>query len=406
MARPTAASAGTAPNLTYTPAAGYGGPDSFTFSVTDDCANTRTGTVSLSVNRVPTATAQTVGTNQEIPVNVTLAGADGDGDALTFAVAAGPANGTLSGTAPNLTYTPGAGFFGTDSFTFTAGDAFDTSAPATLTVNVAQNNPPVAGPQAVTTAEDTPLGILLTGSDPDGDTLAFSTTAPTHGSLSGAAPNVTYTPAADYNGADSFDFTVDDGKGGVDTATVSITVTAVNDPPVATDQTVNTQEDQPVGFTLGAADVDGDLLSYTPLSVPTHGVLTGSFPTFTYTPAGGFIGTDSLTYSVDDGNGGSDTATVTFVVVERNDPPVAQSQVVNTPEDTSTAVTLSGTDPERRCRSRSACRARPTARSADRRRTSCTPPRRTTTAPTPSRSPSPTTLARPRSGRSSSTCWR
>ena len=337
---------GTAPNLAYTPAAGYGGPDSFTFSVTDDCSNTRTGTVSFSVNRVPTATAQTVGTNQEIPVNVTLAGADGDGDVLAFAVATGPTNGTLSGTAPNLTYSPAPGFFGTDSFTFTASDAFDTSAPATVTVNVVQNNPPVADAQAVTTAEDNSVSITLTAGDPDGDSLSFSTTAPSHGGLSGAAPNLTYTPAADFNGSDSFDFTVDDGKGGTDTASVTITITAVNDPPVATDQTVNTQEDQPVGFTLAAADVDGDSLSYTPLAVPTNGVVTGSFPTFTYTPAAGFIGTDTLTYSVADGNGGSDSATVTFVVVERNDPPVAGSQVVNTAEDTPATVTLAGSDPE------------------------------------------------------------
>ena len=87
----------------------------------------------------------------------------------------------------------------------------------------------------MTTAEDTPREVTLAGSDPDGNPLTFTVASlPAHGTLSGTAPNLTYTPAPDYNGPDSFTFTVADGSLVSATATVSITVTAVDDPPVTT----------------------------------------------------------------------------------------------------------------------------------------------------------------------------
>src|SRR5207247_1839259 len=95
------------------------------------------------------------------------------------------------------------------------------------------NQTPVANAQSVSTAEDTAKAITLTGSDVDGDPITFAVvTAPIHGTLTGTAPNLTYTPVLNYNGADSFTFKVNDGTVDSPTATVSITVTPVNDPPV------------------------------------------------------------------------------------------------------------------------------------------------------------------------------
>ena len=96
------------------------------------------------------------------------------------------------------------------------------------------NRPPVANAQSVTTVEDTPKPIVLGASDPDGDALTYTVGTPAHGTLSGTAPNLTYTPAANYDGPDSFTFSVSDGALVSATATVSITVTAVDDPPVTT----------------------------------------------------------------------------------------------------------------------------------------------------------------------------
>ena len=319
---------GTPPDLTYTPDAGFGGSDGFTFSVTDDCGNTDTGTVSFSVNRVPTATSQTVSAEQDTPVNITLTGADGDGDALSFSVATNPANGTLTGTPPDLTYTPNAGFSGTDSFTFTVSDDFDTSAPGTVTINVAPNNPPTANPQSVTTNEDVAVNVVLSATDPDGDPITYTVEVlPAHGTLSGVAPNLVYTPAANYHGPDSFVFKAADDRGGSDTATVSITVISVNDPPVADPQSVTVTEETPEAITLTGSDVDGDALTFTVTSLPSNGTLSGTAPNLVYTPNANYIGPDSFTFTVNDGQGGTDSATITIDV--QRAPELATTLVAN-----------------------------------------------------------------------------
>jgi hypothetical protein len=131
------------------------------------------------------------------------------------------------------------------------------------------NNPPVAYDQSVTTAEDTLKGITLTASDPDSDSLTyFIETGPSHGSLSGSPPNVTYTPALNYNGADNFTFKAYDGQAYSNIATVSITVTPVNDPPTApvVDVTPNlplTTDNLVCTVTTPSTDPDEDPVTYT-----------------------------------------------------------------------------------------------------------------------------------------------
>src|SRR5207245_1476799 len=160
---------------------------------------------------------------------------------------------------------------GPDSFTFKANDGTVDSAAATVSLTVMHvNHAPVAAAQTVTTAEDTAKAVVLTATDVDGDTLTYSVVAgPTHGALSGTAPNITYTPAANYNGADSFTFKANDGTLDSNVATVTITVTAVNDPPVANAQAVTTAEDTAKPITLTGADVDGDTLTYSIVVGPT-----------------------------------------------------------------------------------------------------------------------------------------
>src|SRR5207248_3234823 len=135
--------------------------------------------------------------------------------------------------------------FGPDNFTFKANDGTVDSAAATVSITVVHvNHAPVANGQTVTTAEDTAKAIVLTATDADGDALTFSLVAgPLHGALSGVAPNITYTPAANYNGADSFTFKANDGTVDSSAATVTITVTAVNDPPLAANDSYAATED-------------------------------------------------------------------------------------------------------------------------------------------------------------------
>src|SRR5439155_21652601 len=131
-------------------------------------------------------------------VGVTLTASDPDGNPLTFATTSTPAHGSLSGTAPNLTYTPNAGFFGTDSFTFKANDGLLDSNVATVSITVRKlNHAPVANDGSVATDQDTAVGITLVASDPDGDPLRFAfVSGPAHGTFTGPGASRTYTPAA------------------------------------------------------------------------------------------------------------------------------------------------------------------------------------------------------------------
>ena len=179
-----------------------------------------------SVNHTPVANAQSVTVAENNSVNITLTGSDSDGNSLTYMVVTSTSHGTLTGTAPNLTYTPNTNFNGSDSFTFKVSDGSLVSTTATVSITVTGvNQAPTANAQTITIAKNASADITLTGSDPEGSTLTFMiVTNPVHGTLSGTVPNLMYLPATDYSGSDSFTFKVNDGSLDSTTATVSITV--------------------------------------------------------------------------------------------------------------------------------------------------------------------------------------
>jgi hypothetical protein len=139
---------------------------------------------------------------------------------------------------------------------------------------------------------------------------------PSHGTLTGTAPNLTYTPASGFLGYDEFTYTASDGSLSGNIASIVVDVTAPNHPPVAMPYTLNVDAGQPIGFILPADDSDADDLTYSITSYPTHGTLTGEGNSYIYTPVDGFEGNDSLTFSVNDGHATSAVATVTFSVAE------------------------------------------------------------------------------------------
>ena len=264
----------------------------------------------------PVADSQSLTTPEDTPLAITLTGSDPD--PLTFSVAGGPSSGTLTGTPPNLTYTPNANFNGADSFTFTVSDGSLTSAPATVSITVtAVNDPPTAYDESVTTAEDTSVSIALSATDPDSGALTLSiVSGPSHGTLSYSG-GLTYTPAPNYNGPDSFTFKANDGLADSNVATASITVTPVNDHPVATGDAARTVEGIPVTIDVLAndTDVDGDALTVVSVTQGANGmVVIKSDGTVSYTPNNNFAGTDTFTYTVADGKGGSATAPVAVTV--------------------------------------------------------------------------------------------
>jgi Tol biopolymer transport system component len=200
------------------------------------------------------------------------------------------------------------------------------------------NDPPVAVALQRNLNEDTAVTITLLASDADGDALGFAIAdPPQHGTLTGTPPSVTYTPAANYNGPDSFTYTASDGTATSAPATVTLSVLSVDDAPVAIAGAVTTAEDTPVAITLTASDIDSTGLGFSINTFPSDGTLTGSGASWTYTPAANVNGVRSFTFRVSDGTLSS-TATVTITIMPVNDPPTAVDDFVAT--NPGTALTI------------------------------------------------------------------
>lgn len=289
---------------------------------------------SSPVNQAPIALDQTINTAEDSGVAITLSAADADGDQLAYSMVTSPAMGSLSGTAPNLIYTPAANANGTDSFTFRVNDGkADSNVAKVSIVVVAVNDVPAAASQTASTSEDKALGILLSASDMDGDALSYRIVGgPTKGTLTGTAPSLTYTPSPNANGADSFSFVANDGKADSQAAAVSIIINSVNDAPVAAGQLVSATAGTPVGIMLTAGDADGDAITFSIVSSPAQGSLSGTPPNLTYTPGTTASGSDSFSFRVSDGKVNSNTATVsisiTAPVETANRAPVFQTNVL------------------------------------------------------------------------------
>jgi cysteine-rich repeat protein len=342
---------------TFTPTANYSGPATFDYVVTDGTA-TDTGTVAITVtpvNDAPVANDDVTSTPRNtalvLPAATLLANdTDVDGPTPTITAVANPTNGTVALAGTTITFTPTTSFTGAASFEYTLSDG-TLSDTATVMVNVnASNVAPVAVDDTATTAEDMALTITaanLATNDTDGDGDALMVTAvanATSGTVALSAGTITFTPAANFNGAASFEYTVSDGTA-TDTGVVAVTVTPVNDAPVAVDDAATTTVNVPaviLGSTLAANDTDVDLdpLTVTAAGNATNGTVLFAAGTVTFTPTLGFTGTATFEYTVSDGTL-TDTGLVTVAVgPAANTPPVATDDTASTTVDTNLVVSI------------------------------------------------------------------
>ncbi|MFN7866939.1 MAG: tandem-95 repeat protein [Planctomyces sp.] len=290
------------------------------------------------------------------PTGVLANDSDVEGDPLTAILLTGPQHGTFSLNADgSFAWLPPTGWYGTDSFSYVASDGVDVSAAAVVSLTVNHlNQLPVAADDQFSLPEDTILtvglpGVLVNDSDPDGDPLTVQLlTATSHGSLVlNTDGSFIYTPAANFFGSDSFTYLLSDGFGNSLPATVRLTVTGINDAPLATADRFSSNEDQVLNAVPGVLqndpDPDGDILTASLVTDVLHGtLLLNSDGTFRYTPNLNYFGEDSFTYAVSDGIAAAVTATVTLTILPVNDAPVVQPDSYTLAEDSSLSILLPG----------------------------------------------------------------
>ena len=345
--------------VTFTPTPNFNGTAGFDYVVSDGAGGTDTGHVTVtvtSVNDAPMANADSFTTNEDTPLSVavsTLTGNDTDidDDALTVTSVGNATSGTVVLSGGQVVFTPTANFHGVAGYDYSISDGNGGTSTAHVTVTVTPvNDAPVANADSFTTDEDTPLAVAtstLTGNDTDADSDALTVTSvgnATDGTVALSGGQVVFTPDANFHGVAGYDYTISDGNGGTSTAHVTVTVTSVNDNPVAAGESFTTGEDTTLSVaasTLVANDVDadGDALTVTGVGNATNGTVALSGGQITFTPASNYSGPASFDYTVSDSNGGTSTATVSVTVTAINDAPVANDDTLNATEGTPVTFT-------------------------------------------------------------------
>ena len=263
------------------------------------------------INTPPVAKEANLNLKEDTMLSITLQATDADKDTLGYRVSQQPTHGTLKGKAPKLTYTPNKDYNGADSFTFIANDGQADSTPATVKLAIIPvNDAPVAKDDAISLDEDTNITIepLTNDTDVDGDTLSIkSFTQPKHGTLTQKENTLVYAPNKDYNGEDSFGYTLTDGNATAK-ANITLTITPVNDAPIAQEGSQTLNEDTPTPIVFPAHDVDGDALQFAIHDNPKHGSLREQGGQWVYTPNKDYNGQDLFTYTATDGKANSNEA--------------------------------------------------------------------------------------------------
>ncbi|WP_338018308.1 Ig-like domain-containing protein [Vibrio navarrensis] len=366
----------TAGTFVYTPNANENGSDSFTYTIADSEGSVSlAATVSVnigSVNDVPVAAADTLTFDEDVTSTLDVLSNDSDiedgsftassitlldlgqGEGIySFATVSVNADGTLK-------IVPTANVNGQHSFTYTLTDSGQAvSASATVTLNITPvNDAPVAVDNSAQLLEEGSFEVNVLGNDSDVDTGdRFDLTSvnvvdkPAHGSVSVTASGaIVYRPEENYFGEDSFTYTVADAAGAVsNVATVTMTVTPVNDAPMAQAQSQTLDEDKSLVITLVGSDIDNDddTLQYVITEPVSHGVLEPlTNNSWRYTPEANFNGSDSFLFKVNDGELDSTEARVDLTVNAVNDTPTATDVSATGEEETPLTITLNGSDVE------------------------------------------------------------
>ncbi|OGB27011.1 MAG: hypothetical protein A3I66_22260 [Burkholderiales bacterium RIFCSPLOWO2_02_FULL_57_36] len=308
--------------VTYTPNVTYFGNDPFSYTVAGPGGTSNTGvvTVSVGVPPAPVANAAARSVTYNSISNALDLTAAVTNPATSVAVTVAPANGTINSVAGMVvTYTPNNGYFGPDTFSYTAtGPGGGPSAAAVVTVTVGNPPAPVAAAASANVPFNTATPINLTSSVTGVSSSIAIASAPANGGTSIAGNVVTYTPTTGYSGGDSFTYTATGPGGTSAAATVSITVGTLA--PTAGAATMAVPLNTATTLNL-APFITGSSISGVSISAnPAHGTVTVSGTNVIYTPVNNYFGTDIFSYQAYGNAGTSAAAAVSVTVTGRPDP--------------------------------------------------------------------------------------
>ncbi|TMP16764.1 Ig-like domain-containing protein [Pseudoalteromonas sp. S2893] len=338
-------------NLVYTPEANFNGQAVVNYTLTDG-TTTAAGVLTVTVtavNDAPVANPDSATILEDAAAtNINVLGNDTDeeNDALSIS-ALTTTSGAVTSTGNDVIFTSEANFNGQVTVNYTLSDGTDT-AMGVLTITVTPvNDAPIANPDSATILEDavtTNINVLSNDTDPENDSLTISDASTNTGSVSVAGSNLAYTPEADFNGQAVITYTLSDGT---DTASgvLNITVTPVNDAPVANPDTATINEDSSTTVNVVANDTDteGDSLTITTVSADS-GSATIVANQIQYTPQADYNGTAVVTYTISDGEAAT-SATLNITINSVNDAPVATPDTATILEDAAaTNINVLGND--------------------------------------------------------------
>ncbi|MDD5646457.1 MAG: Ig-like domain-containing protein, partial [Candidatus Bipolaricaulis sp.] len=349
--------------VTYVPDAGACGSDAFSYTVEDDdgaVSNQAEVTVLISCNAAPEARDDHATTDEytAVAVNIVANDIDEDGflDPGCVLITQDPTYGSLSVHPATgvVTYTPAVGGCGDDVFAYTIDDDDGaTSNPAFVTVAVLCIDPPLAIDDFYNIEEGGTLsvpaaGILANDQETPGKPLmAILVSDVKNGSLTLSDDgSFVYIHDGSETREDAFTYVASDTSKESNVATVNLAIAPTNDVPEAVPDEAETEEDRPVtvDVLLNDWDPDGDPLAVDWAGAPTHGTVSNLGTAITYSPNPDFKRTDTFTYAVSDGHGGTSSATVTVRVASVNDDPWAQADSASTIEDTAVTVAVLAND--------------------------------------------------------------
>uniref|UniRef100_UPI002611FB06 Ig-like domain-containing protein n=1 Tax=uncultured Sulfitobacter sp. TaxID=191468 RepID=UPI002611FB06 len=340
--------------ITFTPNLDFNGEATINYTIADDNGGEDDAVVNVTVNAVNDILAvdDTAETDEDTPVTIDVLAndEDADGDDLTVTAAASEQGVVEINDDGTITFTPTLNFNGEATINYTIEDGQGGLDSAVVTVDVGPlNDAPVATDDVETTPEETPvtIDILVNDTDPDGDPLTITEATSDDGTVEiNDNGTITFTPSLDFFGEAVIDYTISDGNGGIDDSQVFVTVTNINDAPVAVDDVAATDEDISVTISVldNDSDPDSDPLTVTAATSDDGTVTINDNGTIEFTPNPDFNGDAVINYTISDNNGGFDDAVVTVSVGEVSDPPVAADDEAITDEDTPVTITVLGND--------------------------------------------------------------